>query len=27
MSGRLHSRWKECPQPRKMRHEGLSRLH
>ena len=27
MSGRLHSRWKECPQPRKMRHKGLSRLH
>ena len=26
MSGRLHSRWKECPQPRKMRHKGLSRL-
>ena len=27
MSGRLHSRWNECPHPRKIRHNGLSHLH
>ena len=27
ISRRLHSRWKDYPQPRKMRHKGLSRLH